>query len=541
MKYKNLFSWKRLWRTSLALLLVFSMLLCGCANTGDGDGDTKPPKNNSLLGDGDGRLEAQDAVDSITNIYGALLGAVGGNQEPDSKVEMELVLTPGEELKVQLGNALSQLELDSDMSWLKNIGVHMEMGYADDLIEMVVGAKINGKDVATSEMVMDMLGGMMYLSVPDLQKQAIGTEVDMNQMQVMIPDMSEMMAEYSEFVKDLPSDQELNAVLTYYLNVALEELDTPTTSSTELSHNGVTQKVTSTTYFVTRHDVLDIASTLLTTAKTDGELEKVLDAFSKVTNSIGAKQAAEEGTSWTDVDLHAQLMEAIDPALEDIADTKANTEDLEFLEFVAYGDGKTQQGFKLRIENTDYLTMYSLQSGDNTAFLLRVPGFEISGNGTAKGSKSSGDYVVSMNGQALAYVGVKDFDTKALNKGELKGTVRLQLSEALVDAMGKNMFLNEDTVIELVLDIDGKTSKMDINIYLENILLFGIGLTTKTGSAGKITVPSSYVDMQDPNAMEQWAQGVKFDSVLRNLRSAGVPDKLVDMLQQALDEAMSGG
>ena len=42
-------------------------------------------------------------------------------------------------------------------------------------------------------------------------------------------------------------------------------------------------------------------------------------------------------------------------------------------------------------------------------------------------------------------------------------------------------------------------------------------------------------------AMEQWARGVKFDSVLRNLRSAGVPDKLVDMLQQALDEAMSGG
>ena len=102
MKHTDSFSWKRLWRTSLALLLVLSMVLCGCSTAGNGDGDgTKPAENNALLGDGDGRLEAQDAVDSITNIYGALLGAFGGNRKPDTAVEMELVLTPGEKLKDQ--------------------------------------------------------------------------------------------------------------------------------------------------------------------------------------------------------------------------------------------------------------------------------------------------------------------------------------------------------------------------------------------------------------------------------------------------------
>jgi hypothetical protein len=41
--------------------------------------------------------------------------------------------------------------------------------------------------------------------------------------------------------------------------------------------------------------------------------------------------------------------------------------------------------------------------------------------------------------------------------------------------------------------------------------------------------------------MEQWARNLKLDGVLSNLRSAGVPDKLVDLLKQAMDNAMSGG
>lgn len=543
MKHTNSFTWKRLWRTCLALLLVLSMVLCGCAQGGEGDGEgSKPAENNPIFGDGDGRLEAQDAVDSITNIYGALLGAVGGNQKPDTAVDMELVLTPGEELKAQLGNALAQMELDSDMSWLKNVGFHLETGYKDNMVQMVVDAQINGKDVITAELVMDMVAGIITVTAPELNKQPVGTEVDMSQMQGSAQAATQMLQEYAEFFKDLPSDKDLNAVLTNYLKLALEELENPTTSSKELSYEGVSQKVTTTTYIVTRYDVLDMASAVLTAAKTDAELEKVMDAFSNVVNQIGAKQASQEGSTWTDVDLHSQLMEVIDPALENIADAKTETEDLEFLQLTVYGDDKTQQGFHVRLNQVDFLEMISLKDGDDTAFYMNVQNMlEISGSGTVKGSKSSGDYVVSMHGTEMLYLEVKDFDTKALAKGELKGTLRVQLGEGLLDGMYRNMLFNEDTIIELVLDIGGKTAKMEVNLYADQILLFGIALTTKTGSTGNIKLPGNYVNMQDSDAMEQWAQSVKFDGVLSNLRSAGVPDKLVDLLKQALDDAMSGG
>lgn len=543
MKHTDSFSWKRLWRTSLALLLVLSMVLCGCSTAGNGDGDgTKPAENNALLGDGDGRLEAQDAVDSITNIYGALLGAFGGNRKPDTAVEMELVLTPGEKLKAQLGNALAQMDLDSDMSWLKNVGVHMETGYADDMMQMVVEAQLNGKKVISAEMVMDLVNGVIAMSVPDLNNQSIGTQVDMSQVQGSSQQATQILQEYAEFFKDLPSDKDLNKVLTNYLNLALEELEEPTKESMELSHGGITQKVTATTYSVTRYDVLDMATAVLTAAKTDADLEKVMDALSNVANQIGAKQAAEQGFTWEDVDLYAQLLEVIDPALEDLADAKTQTEDLEFLQLTVYGDDKTQQGFKLRLNDVDYLQVISLKDGSNTAFYMSVSNMlEISGTGTVKSGKSSGEYIIAMHGTELLYVEIENFDTKALAKGDLKGTLRLQLAEDMLDQMGGNLPINEDTVIELVLNITGKTAKMEINLYADQILLFGIALTTKTGSAGKIKVPGNYVNMQDSNAMEQWAQNLKFDGVLSNLRAAGVPDKLVDLLKQAMDNAMSGG
>lgn len=543
MKHTDSFSWKRLWRTSLALLLVLSMVLCGCSTAGnDDEGGTKPAENNSLLGDGDGRLEAQDAVDSITNIYGTLLGAFGGNQKPDTAVDMELVLTPGEELKAQLGNALAQMELDSDMSWLKNVGIHMETGYTDDMMQMVVEAQLNGKNVISAEMVMDMVNGIIAMSVPDLNNQSIGTEVDMSQMQDSTQQMSQMLQEYAEFFKDMPSDKDLNAVLTNYLNLALKELEEPTKESLELTQGGITQKVTATTYSVTRYDVLDMATAVLTAAKTDADLEKVMDAFSNVVNQIGVKQADEQGATWTDVDIYAQLLEAIDPALEDLADAKTETEDLEFLQLTVYGDDKAQQGLKVRLNNVDYLQVISLKDGSDTAFYMSVSNIlEISGTGTAKSGKSSGEYVIAMHGTELLVVEIVDFDTKALAKGDLKGTLRLQLAEAMLDQMGGDLPINEDTVIELVLNISGKTAKMEVNLYADQILLFGIALTTKTGSAGKIKVPGSYVNMQDANAMEQWYENLKFDGVLANLRSAGVPDKLVDMLKQAMDNATSGG
>lgn len=545
MKKRNAFAWYRLMRTMVALLVILSMLLCGCVGAGDGDGDGEKEEANAntLFGDGDGKLEAQDAVDSVTNIYGALLGAFGGNQPDSYGYEMDLVVTLGDALRSQLGSALEQMEMDSDMSWFENVGIGMEMATNGDLVQMAVDAQINGKSIVSAETVVDYLGGMVYIAVPEINSQYIAGEVDFSQMQNAMQAGSAAMEEYADLIKDLPTDKELNSVLTRYLNVVLETMNEPTTGETELTAAGITKTVTATTYSFTRYNVLDIATQVLTTAKTDAELEKVLDAFSKVVNEQGAKQAAEQGYVWTDVDLHAQLMEAIDPALEDIQDSKEDVEDLEFAQLVIYTDGDDPVGGKLVVSDgystMDYVIIYSLKDGKNTALVANIMGtMQLTGSGTVSGSKISGEYTLLIQGQECLNLEIEDFDTKAFNKGELKGTVRLSFGDALLDSMGNNALLSEDTVIELELNITGKKAEIDVNLYQDDILFFGIAMSSKTTSGGKIKVPADYVKADDSDAAQAWLENAEFANVLSNLKSAGVPTKLVDLLEQSLENAM---
>lgn len=545
MKKRNAFAWYRLMRTMVALLVILSMLLCGCVGAGDGDGDGEKEEANAntLFGDGDGKLEAQDAVDSVTNIYGALLGAFGGNQPDSCGYEMDLVVTLGDALRSQLGSALEQMEMDSDMSWFENVGIGMEMATNGDLVQMAVDAQINGKSIVSAETVVDYLGGMVYIAVPEINSQYIAGEVDFSQMQNAMQAGSAAMEEYADLIKDLPTDKELNSVLTRYLNVVLETMNEPTTGETELTAAGITKTVTATTYSFTRYNVLDIATQVLTTAKTDAELEKVLDAFSKVVNEQGAKQAAEQGYVWTDVDLHAQLMEAIDPALEDIQDSKEDVEDLEFAQLVIYTDGDDPVGGKLVVSDgystMDYVIIYSLKDGKNTALVANIMGtMQLTGSGTVSGSKISGEYTLLIQGQECLNLEIEDFDTKAFNKGELKGTVRLSFGDALLDSMGNNALLSEDTVIELELNITGKKAEIDVNLYQDDILFFGIAMSSKTTSGGKIKVPADYVKADDSDAAQAWLENAEFANVLSNLKSAGVPTKLVDLLEQSLENAM---
>ena len=528
MKKCNALRWLR---TMIALLVVLSMVLCGCAEAGT-DG-----------GDGDGKLEAQDAVDSLTNIYGALLSALGGNRPDSYGYEMDMLLTLGQDLRTQLENTLKQSEMDFDMSWLENVGLHMHSGYNGDLMRMVIEAQLNGKQLVSAETIMDMVGGMVYVSAPELNDQALGMEVDMSQMQGASQQANQLLAEYAEFLKDMPSEKELNAVLTRYLNLVIESLDPPTTGSKELHCEAIGQEVTTTTYNISAYDVLDIASKLLTTAKTDAELEKLLDAFSQVANQIGAKQSAEQGVAWTDVDLYQEILNAIDPALQNIADSKADMEDAEFLIVELYGDSESQQGFTIFVNGIVYARLYMLEYDTNTSFYLNLGAgvIEIGGWAVTWEGKTKGEYTLSSNGSEMLFVELKDFDAAALEKGELQGIVRLKLGSGLISKLPLDFPVNRGTLLELELDVDGQVSKVKANIYQNEILLFAISLTTKTADPGKIYVPANYVNMQDSDAMEQWAKGLKFDGVLANLSAAGVPNELVDLLKQSIENAMSGG
>lgn len=539
-----------LWRRLLALMMVFALLLCGCGE-GEKDSDDEGTKGGNkeeagMFGDGDGKMEPQDVVDSITNIYGNLLTAVGGsNGNKGLGGEMSLTVEFGQKVLSALEDSMKDAEMDTDLSWFKSVGMDMEYLYADEMMSMNAGVNLNGKSIVTAEVIANITGNMVYFCLPELNDQYVGGEVDFSEMVGGYEAAMGQAQQYTQNLNSLPTDKELNALISRYVNLMLDTLTDPTTEAQTLTVGGITKEATATVYVIRRSDVLNIAEAVLNTAKTDKELEKAMDAISTYVNETGRAQAQEGGDTWEDVDLHDQLIQSIDPALQNIAGTREDLEDAEMLQFAVYNAGDEQLGFRLSV-NDGYDTMemhlYNLVDGKNTAFELDVMGqMKFTGTGTINGSKRSGTYTLNISGQDMLFIELQDFDTAALNKGELKGTVRLKLGQALIDNMGNNQLITTDIVIELNLDVTGKKSTIGLKLYEGNDLVFGLTISTKTTSGGSVKVPSKFLDATSNEAAQEYLSGMRFDKVLSNLRSAGVPSDMVDMLENTLENSMGGG
>lgn len=546
MKKSNLFTWSRLFKTMIALMVILSMLLCGCAEANpDDDGGKKgnSGSNQVIFGDGDGSMEAQDIVDSLTNLYGALLNAGGGNRPDDFGYEMDLEVTVGDTLMSQLGAALGQMGLSSDVSWFEKLGLGMKINSKDDMIQEELDIKLNGKTILSGEVILDMVGNMVYMGVPELNSQYIGGEVDFSQMNVAMKGGMEMLDTYVDLMKALPSDSELNKVLSAYLQVIIDNMPEPTEGTTDLSVGSVTLGVTTNTYSISSKDMLAMAEQALTKAETDEDLEALLDGFSEALNIQGEKMEEAGVTSWTELDLHAELMENIDYLLESLEDAKAQVDDETLIALVSYCSGDDCVGFSLRVNSgytmTDYLTVYSLNNDGKTGLMVDIMGVvQFSGVGKESSGKLSGDYVLSSYGQNFLHVELKNFDTDAMKKGNLKGTVRLSLDDVLLDRMSSSLPISEDTVIELVFDTTGSSAKTTINLYEDDVLLFGLKVTAKMTSGSSIKIPSDYANAESSSDMEKWLGKLKFDGIISNLKGAGVPGSLIEILEQALENGL---
>ncbi len=547
------FNWTRVLRTLVALMVIFAMLLCGCAGTDGNDGDGGKGNNNGgtnngnvLGGDGDGKLESEDVVSSVTGVYGTLLEAIGGKTDAltNGGASMEMTVTLGDMLLNNLSASLEQMEVDADISWFESIGIVMDVLYNETLTQMNMSAQINGTNILSLEAIMDILSSNVYLRVPELNSQYVGgtmdTGMDAEEMMEQYNQMQAMMEEYSDIVNVLPTEAELNALLNRYLDTAKGAMTAPATGSETLSYGGISQDVTATTYTITRTEILNILEAVATTAKTDAELEKILDNLVAWVN----EKASAEDPDFEAEDVHAQLMESIDDFLEQVGELRSElengeVEDLAMLTYTAYTVDEKLAGVKLATnDGWDTMEMYAfrLEQDGKTAVSANVGGqVSLGGTGTVASGKASGEYVLTVEGVDMLFVTVKDFDMDALKQGDLIGTLQLRFGEEMTDEMGGMM--GPDMMVELALNMTGGKSSLGVKLYNGTDFLFGVNLNTKMLS-GSISVPSSYADIENSDALQNWISGMSFDTVLGNLRKAGVASELVDMLETAIEQNM---
>ena len=232
-------------------------------------------------------------------------------------------------------------------------------------------------------------------------------------------------------------------------------------------------------------------------------------------------------------------MDEIDSALEDIAETRVELEDGDFLALSVFSDGEKDLGIRLKVV-TGYdsveINAYSLTQNENTALLVEISDlFRLSGTGTRSKDLLSGSYTLSAQGQDMAYLDVKNMDMEALKAGNLKGTLSLRLSQKMIQEMfGYGSFVTTKTRIDINLNTEGDNGVIECKLYDGSKFMLGITMRTKTLPAEKIQLPTSYVDAQKQEELMNWVSALDLDKLMQNLRQAGVPDELVDTLESSM-------
>ncbi len=523
----------RIMATVLAALMILGCvaMLAGCrksdpyAGLGDAEYMQKVEKEN-----------LKGAVDSLTEIYGAL-GKVnpGAATEDHSKMEMD----------IQLGDMIIDMLEESyknstgsemDFDFLANIGMDGEISMKGDLMKENVTLLLGDKKILSTTVFMNMAELVVYFAVPELNEDFV--KIDMNAMGGMggtaMPDFSgstmapsfgagsAVMAPSAivemlpQLMEKLPSEEVLETLLNRYIDVILANLKNVTRSAVTLEEGGLKQSCTKVSTKIYLKDATDIVKAVLNTALTDQDLKKVVDGISEI----------------ADEDLYPAFKAAIADAIENMDEANIEPDTENYIELITYTD-KDHNIIGREIYGLDRegaaVVYYTVTSGDKFAFKAELQGVVLTGSGIEKNGAVTGAYTLEVAGTEYVTLEVKNFKA---TETTLSGTVRLEPSSQLLRMLfGSTSGVPfADLALEIELANDGYTTKVLGN----DELIVSIGVKVKEATGGKIELPSDYVDINNSAAMQQWANNMDLNAVLANLRAAGVPSELMDMLDQLI-------
>lgn len=510
--------------------MLLSLAACG-PKTGGDDTANNPmslePKAHMLQVEG-------KWVGQLTSGITEALGAYSAEQV-STAVKADMTLRVGEKLQQLLGGE------SMDLSFLESISLNMDIKTKDDLMKYLADIKLNGTKLGTLDMVMDTVSQKVWLGLPGLNDKYIeaslaGTQDGMGSAAATLsPETLEQLAEL------LPDATKLATVLQRYLMMVYEGVPEVKRQEQTLELDGLKQDVVVLEYTVTEKDLAEIVKTILEKAKQDTDLKALVEEFQGKYNDLMEESY---GTQWQDVDLYNQMLDAIDDALEGLAED-TEYKDNNYITAKIYLDKSFNvigRYFSITDEGELLIEMYTKQVTQGNAFAMEVAlqtgdviatienvnysKFIVSGEGTIKDGAQTGKltYAFSSSEKTLPLLDVELKDVaQSGERGELKLDPSAQLLTLLVGEDAAAL----DFGLQMKWSVEGKKTSYTVDVLMNDLLLAGLDISIDEGTAGDIAKPGSAAVTQD---MQQWLAGLDLQKLLQNLQTAGVPEALLNAL-----------
>lgn len=446
--------------------------------------------------------------------------------------EMTLHVLLGEELRTMIGSASGM----DDTDWLSDVMIGAEYDMKGEFIRMAMTAGLAKDEILTAEILMNISDYMMYISLPDLSKESL--EIDLDEMtggEISAMAESDEMELINEILAVLPEEDEMDEMLQRYLIVALSCVKNIEESSETIEVNGIEQECTVLTLTIDQATLFDMMLAIMTEAKDDDELIEMVEEIADILGE--------------DLDMESFLEEGIDyyTELADSVETESGMEIISWTDYVDDSNHVIGRTVEIPLEDGISVSYLTATDGNDFAYTADIAGFvAINGTGTTDDGKINADYTVSVanipvvGSLDVLNIEAVDVDEKEYENGYVYGTVILTVNEDVLSVLSQysdqlgipayvlELLNNYDISIEL----ETKEDYCGISLMLDGELFLGITAEYKSTNASGLKEPSKTVDIEDA---QDWVESFDFDELIKNLEKAGVPDELVELVEEAID------
>ena len=418
-----------------------------------------------------------------------------------------------------------------DISWLSDIAIKADVSLKDKLEKVAMDLILGDTSIIGAELIADLESMEYYVSVPELNDQAIYMDMAsmFDEMGTIYPSIYDP-ENLEKIAEVLPSAEVLEGLVNRYVGLLMSGFGKVEKSNEKVKISGVTQNLHVLKATMDEDDLVKLAENLLKTLKKDDDIEDILLNIEELTG--------EEG-------IYDSFVEAMDEALESMDEDDMELPSFKLTLTTYLNDANdivgisakvsTNMGMKVTIEPFSWVRV---EQGKKFASELVISGGELAivfeGKGE-NGKTTNSEYTLSYAGDELLTVEVKDYVS---NEEQVSGTVRIVPSEYVMD-----MFMEEADLSQAVIDLIGTAEpalemKIDSNGQVGNVSyaltvgtknLVAISINSKVTTADSIVLPEKYVEMTADSDGSEWMETMNpefLDTLMDRLIEAGVPAEL---------------
>lgn len=397
------------------------------------------------------------------------------------------------------------------IDWLKSASVNCEVSMQDDLVSAEYGVELNGTELGSYSLVGDTANSEMYVGIPDYNPDYLYMDLG----EIMHSDeLEEAMGQLELVAQSLPDDSDLEDMFTRYITCIAENVEGVEETSDTLTVDGISQDATKLSVDITGDLVVNAAQSVIEEAMQDEDLQQIIEGSEDITD-----------LSYDD------FQEELENALEELEDVDLDDVDDAEITLELYVNSRGEIiGITVSFENGEFIYAVA-EDGGRFGFemSLSVDGGSVSleGSGDVSGSEYSGEFELDVMGFTALELTTVDFDAEAFKEGVLNG--RLEFKAPSIPKLSDFVFIIDSN--------SSSTENIDISFILmyEDDQIASITCTAESGGASSISVPNNYIEVEDPDDLEDWVDGFDTDAFIDKLLEAGVPDDFVEELEDSLD------